>query len=326
MKYWRWIIGTIVVLLVLGAVAMGLLVQTFSQPVDPSTTATQKFVIPTGQSVQLIAQRLEQAGLIKNALFFRLTVKKLGLDGKLQAGSFELSPAYSPQKVAQTLIQGTEDVWITIPEGLRTEEIAEYIASYDLELFDSLDFISGAKGMEGTLFPDTYLVPKESTAKQILSLLNNTFEQKITSAFAQDITSSPHSLDELLIMASLIEREARQYGQMRHVSSILWNRVGIGMPLQVDATLQYVKGFSKDQQKWWAQPTREDKSIPSPYNTYLNPGLPPGPISNPGVQAFKAALNPLETNDFYYLHAPSGEMYFGSTLDEHNANVQRYLR
>ncbi len=318
--------------MIFGAVCMvgvGVLVflgYTLSQPVNPGSTATQQFVIANGQSVSAIAQKLETAGLVKNALVFRLIVRRNNLDTNLQAGSFDLSPALTPQQIAEKLTQGTADIWVTIPEGLRAEEITALFAASELSAFDSVDFLSLTKGSEGRLFPDTYLVPKQSSATLLASLLENTFEQKITTQFADEIAASDHTFEELLIMASLIQREARQYDQMRHVSSILWNRIAIDMPLQVDATLQYAKGFSASEQKWWSTPLKDDKQLVSPYNTYLNPGLPPAPICNPGEDAFRAALTPLATDDLYYLHAPSGEMYFGATLEEHNANVQRYLR
>lgn len=293
---------------------------------DPTNTATVRFVIPSGQSVQVIATRLQEIGVINNATAFRLLVRQLGLEGNLQAGSFELSPSQTAREIAFTLTQGSEDVWITIPEGLRVEEIGTQLASGALVNFDQDSFIALAKKDEGRLFPDTYLVPKESTAEYIHQLLLKTFEQKIATPLADEIEQSSYSFQELLTMASLVQREARTYEQMRHVSSILWNRVAIGMPLQVDATLQYAKGYDIRTGRWWSPPTSEDKNLASAYNTYQQPGLPKGPICNPGVDAFMATLRPLKTADLFYLHAPSGEMYFGKTLEEHNRNVQRYLR
>jgi UPF0755 protein len=320
------VIGMAAVFVLLIAAGAVLIINSMLQPVDATVTTREKFVIPAGQSSGTIAARLEAGGYIQNALLFRLVVRQEGLDGKLQAGSFELSPAMSPAEIARALTQGTEDTWITIPEGLRIEEIAESLEEYELSSYDAKDFLKAAAGLEGTLFPDTYLISKESTGAQIARLLNETYKKKIETGLAAEFTTSDKSPREILIMASLIEREAREYEQMRHVSGILWNRIEIGMPLQVDATLQYAKGYSASQQRWWSTPLREDKQIDSPYNTYQNLGLPPGPISNPGLNAFKAALDPLPTNDIYYLHAPSGEMYYGQTLDQHNANVQRYLR
>ncbi len=296
------------------------------QPVDSSATTREKFVIPSGQSVSRIAERLVADGIIRNALIFRGVVYLEGLDGRLQAGSFDLARSMSPAEIARALTQGTQDTWITIPEGWRMEEIAESLTEYELSEYDKEAFLDAAAGLEGQLFPDTYLIQRESTAEQIVALLQRTYQQKVVVGLADEIAQSDKPFDEILIMASLLEREAREYEQMRHVSGILWNRIEIGMPIQVDATLQYAKGYSASEQRWWSQPTREDKQITSPYNTYANVGLPPGPICNPGLQAFRAALDPLVTDDFYYLHAPTGEMYYGQTLDEHNANVQRYLR
>jgi UPF0755 protein len=320
------VLGVMVAVVLLVTAGGVLLANSLLQPVNPASTTREKFVIPSGQSVSTIAARLERDGFIRNALLFRLVVRQEGLDGKLQAGSFELSPAMSPAAVARALTQGTEDTWITITEGLRVEEIAETLAEYELSQFDKKDFLKAAEGLEGTLFPDTYLIPKESTGAQIARLLHETYKKKIEIGLAAEIAAAERPLTEVIVMASLIEREAREFQQMRHVSGILWHRIKIGMPLQVDATLQYAKGYDTRQKRWWATPLREDKQIVSAFNTYQNPGLPPRAICNPGLNAFKAALDPLPTDDLYYLHAPSGEMYFGQTLDQHNANVQRYLR
>ena len=131
---------------------------------------------------------------------------------------------------------------------------------------------------------------------------------------------------ESVILASIVEREAREPEQMRHVAGILLNRLEIGMALQVDATLQYVKGYDQARKTWWAPPTAADKQLSSPYNTYENPGLPPGPISNPGANALMAVANPIKSNDLFYLHTNDGNMYYAETYEEHQENIQKYLR
>ena len=127
-------------------------------------------------------------------------------------------------------------------------------------------------------------------------------------------------------MASIVEREARGADDMQHVAGILWNRIELGMPLQADATLQYLKGYNPVEQAWWTPPLAADKSLISPYNTYLNLGLPPRPICNPGLEAIKAAAQPLSTDDLFYLHDRQGKIHYAQTLDDHNLNVDRYLR
>ncbi len=296
------------------------------QPVSTGITQTQRFVVPKGEPVQKIATRLAEDGLIRNPWAFRLTVKLDKVESKLQAGSFELSPSMSLREIGQKLSTGTNDVWVTIPEGWRREEIAQSLSKLELGSYNAAEFLRVTEGLEGKLFPDTYLVPREMTSQALANVLTNTFEKKIEIGLADEIEASDHDFESALVMASLIEREARGYEEMRHVAGILWHRIAIGMPLQVDATLQYSKGYSATQQSWWVSPTAADKAVDSPFNTYSNPGLPPRPICNPGLDAVRAALNPLETDDLFYLHDGQGVIHYGRTLDEHNANVVRYLK
>lgn len=296
------------------------------QPVAPASQNTVDFIIPRGQSVAEIASRLEDQGLIRNAIAFRLVARVEGIEQRIQAGTFTLSAAQSTKEIALALTRGTEDVWITILEGWRAEEVAEYLAAQSLSNFEPTVFLKLSEQTAGKLFPDTYLVPREVTAEQLHALFTKTYQTKVANAFASEFESSPYSETEILTMASIIEREARDFEQMRHVSGILWNRIEIGMALQVDATLQFVEGYNAQTQSWWSPPDPASKALASPYNTYVFPGLPPGPIANPGLDAIKAALDPLPVNDLFYLHTRSGEMYYAETLEEHNANIDRYLR
>lgn len=296
------------------------------QPVQPSTTDTQRFVIAKGSTVTAIATKLEAARLINSAIVFRIYARYSGLEKQFQAGSYELSAGMPLSEVATKLTSGSEDVWVTILEGWRKEEIAEYLASQELPEFSAEEFVEIASTSEGMLFPDTYLIPRESTASSIYALLTRTFEQKVTTPLASEIANSQFSIEELIVLASLIQREAKTEQDMRHVSSILQNRIEIGMPLQVDATLQYLAGYDSNEKSWWAQPDIAVKQSQSPFNSYTNPGLPPSPIANPGLQAIEAALNPLETDDIFYLHAPDGTMYYAKDLDTHNQYIERYLR
>lgn len=296
------------------------------QPANASQTATTKFVIPKGQAVAVIATRLQEEELIKNALVFRILAKVEGFETKLQSGSYDLSPAMTPSEIGGVLTEGANDAWVTILEGWRVEEIAESIDSQELTLFDPQEFIALAKSDEGKMFPDSYLVPREYTAKQLHALLLSTFETKVEMGLADEIAASERDFDDILVMASIVEREGRGLEQMRQVAGILWNRIDIGMPVQADATLQYIAGYNKAEKDWWSPPDVAVKSVQSPYNTYLNPGLPPRPIANPSLDAIKATLNPAQSDYLFYIHDLEGRMHYAETLDEHNANVQRYLR
>lgn len=312
-------------ILILGILA-GTLFLVLSQPVRSQVQESQRFVIPKGQAVSIIANRLQEEGLIKNALVFRFIVKKEGLGNKIQAGSFDLSPSMSSTEIARQLTQGTYDIWITIPEGWRREEIAQSLSKQELEAFSQEDFLALTSGKEGRLFPDTYLVPRQMSTEQVAELLEQTFERKIVTGLAEEIRASVYDFDQALIMASIVEREALGSEQMRMVAGVLWNRIELGMPLQADATLQYIKGYDAVENSWWGTPLVADRQRNSPFNTYRNPGLPPAPIANPGLEAITAALNPASTSYLYYLHDQEGEIHYAQDLAGHNANVEQYLR
>ncbi|NCN87328.1 MAG: endolytic transglycosylase MltG [Candidatus Pacebacteria bacterium] len=303
----------------------GIYIASLFNPLNSDQTAEKQFVIPKGQSISKIGTRLKEEGFIKSDLIFKLVVKKEKLENKIQAGSFKLSPSMNLLEIAHSLTTGTEDAWVTIQEGWRKEEIAESIVRQGFEFFDKDEFLKLAKDDEGRLFPDTYLVPQQITAKQFYNLLINTFDKKI-SELEDDIDNSGKTLDEIIIMASLVEREGRGYENLRTVSGILWNRIEIGMALQVDATLQYSKGYSSIYKTWWGEPTAQDKEVDSPYNTYQNAGLPPGPISNPGLDALEATINPIQSDYLYYIHDKSGQGHYATSYDGHLENINNYLR
>ncbi len=319
-KLFLFFLGFIVFAVVIAVIVVAY----FLQPVDSSDQTLIRFVIPKGRSTLDIAQQLKDKGLIKNPIAF-MVYYRLNQDQEIQAGSFELSRSMSVGDIFQRLSQGTDDVWITLIEGLRREEIAQSLDQYNLTAYDKQDFLSQTVGSEGQLFPDTYLISKETSTQKIISLLQNTFEKKIEQ-LQPAINQSPWTLSELLIMASLLEREAQGKEQMQIVSGVLWKRLEMGMPLQVDASLQYAKGFNEEIQSWWTVPKTEDKKINSKFNTYQNPGLPPHPICNPGLDAIEASINPTSSDYLYYLHDPQGQIHFAETLDEHNQNINRYLR
>lgn len=306
-------------------VGAGFYIMTWFGPVDPNNKTDQQFAIPKGQAIAKIGERLEEAGLIKNALAFRWIVKKDGLDNKIQAGSFKLNPALSTSEIAKTLTTGTQDSWVTLQEGWRKEEIAESLARQNFSHFESEDFLILAAESEGKLFPDTYLIPQQMSAQQFYDLLINTYERKVgpLNLGNNNFELSEH---EILTLASLVEREGRGVTDMRNVAGILLNRLEIGMALQVDATLQYANGYDLIQKTWWREPTALDKETVSAFNTYLNPGLPPTPICNPGLDAIQAVLNPIPSDNLYYLHDMSGIGHYAQTYEEHLANINKYLR
>ncbi|HNV44959.1 endolytic transglycosylase MltG [Candidatus Woesebacteria bacterium] len=296
------------------------------QAPNSSDQSTVTFIIPKGEATQNIAQRLKAEGLIRSPLAFRLALYQQGKQTSIQAGSFKLSPSMSVSELTQVLTKGTDDLWITIPEGWRREEIAASLVKQDLSEFDEQEFLVLTDGLEGQLFPDTYLVPKASTTASIVNLLVNTFESKVLTALAEDLASSQLDLNQILTLASLVQRESANEQDMPLIAGILFNRLEINMPLQVDATLQYVKGYSVAEQTWWSNPVAADKNLASAFNTYQNPGLPPQPICNPGLAAIKAVLHPQSTTALYYIHDLADQIHTADTIEGHNANVNQYLR
>lgn len=275
------------------------------------------FVIEKGQGVREIANKLKNEDLIKDPVVFFLLVKKMGLDGKIQAGDFRLSPSMTTNDIAQTLTHGTLDIWVTIPEGKRVEEIAQILSS-KLPTYDD-SWRNELIKYEGYLFPDTYLIPKDADVNFVVSMMKNNFNNKISK-----LNIKPDDLERTVIIASLIEREAKFDNDRLLVSSVIQNRLRIGMALNIDATVQYALGYQPSKKIWWKILAPDDLKINSPYNTYKNPDLPPTSICNPGFSSLEAAANPARTDYLYYISDKSGHNHYAKTLEEHNANIRRY--
>ncbi len=284
---------------------------------DTNNRTPKIFIIDQGQGVREIAKNLKEEGLIKDQIVFFLLTKQMGLDQKIQAGDYRLFPSMTADQIAKELTHGTLDIWVTIPEGQRAGQIAEalkdkmpeYQESWDQELEDN----------EGYLFPDTYLFPKESDIDTIISIMKGNFESKYQTI---DSKGSGLSKEELVTLASLIEREAKHDQDRAMVASVIHNRLSQGMKLDIDATIQYAQG--KVNGKWWTPITQDDYTMNSPYNTYLINGLPPGPISNPGLSSLQAAANPSETDYLYYITDKNGINRYGKSFAEHQANIKKY--
>ncbi len=310
---------TIAILLVLLLVAFGWWINGTSAANSKDKTP-KIFVIENGQGVRAIAKNLKDEGLIKDQVVFFLLTKQLGLDNKVQAGSFRLNPSMSAKEIANELTHGTLDIWVTIPEGQRAGEIADVLEKNMPNYDPSWDAV--LEENEGYLFPDTYLFPKEATIETIVAAMRDNFESKYAEL---DTSKSKLSKNEIITLASLIEREARHAEDRPMVSSVIYNRLNEGMSLDIDATLQYILGYQKDQKRWWKEGlTNEDKKLNSPFNTYRVAGLPPRPIANPGIASLKAALNPADTPYFFYITDVNGINRYGKTLAEHEANIEKY--
>lgn len=316
----------IVVFLIIAVLLVGSVMLWYREatlPVNTTDPITDIFVIHPGESIRTIANNLENEGFIRDSLAFFLIVKQQGIERNIQAGDFRLSTAMTAQEILEQLQHGTIDVWVTIPEGWRNEEIAVKLTQ-ELAIPEQ-EFLQYAE--EGYMFPDTYLFPKLASGSAVAQKMNNTFDQKITEAYADEIAASEFTLHEIVTLASLVEREAQFEDERPVVASVLINRIHDGMALNIDATLQYALGYQAGEKDWWKQTlTNEDKEIESPYNTYKYAGLPPGPIANPGLSAIVAVLRPADTNYFYYLHDSDGRIHPAETYEQHLQNIEMYLQ
>ena len=290
--------------------------------VDLSDSTPEIFVIARGEGARSVATRLASEKLVRSSTGFFLLVKFMGIERSLQAGDFRLNRTMDASVVAQTLTHGTLDVWVTTLEGWRVEEIAtKLVKALDIP---EAEFLKHSR--EGYMFPDTYLIPKDATAGAIAKIFYDNFEQKTASLHA-DAAKSGLTFDQVVILASIVEREGRTDEDRPVIAGILLHRIEADWPLQADATLQYALGYQPAEKSWWKKYLiDEDKNVKSPFNTYRNPGLPLGPISSPGLASIKAVIYPKATEYWYYIHDMAGRAHYAKTIEEHTANIAKFLQ
>lgn len=298
----------------------------------------QTFEIKSGEGVKEIAKNLESGQLVKSDLYFNYFIWKTGSREKLQAGKYELRGSMTIPEIVQVLSLGevvSNEVKITFPEGTSLKDMAEILKQKG---FDSENFLNIAKSgagvkadyeflaskpekasLEGFLFPDTYIFWKDTNEANIASRMLLNFEEKLTLEMRSEIKKQNRTVFEAVTMASILEKEVKTPEDMKIASGIFWDRIEFGMPLQSCATIAYVLGKEKKQYSF------DDTRTPSSYNTYINKGLPPGPINNPGMNALRAAIFPAKTDYVYFLTDPeTGKTIFSSTIEEHDANKVKY--
>ncbi|OGG28851.1 hypothetical protein A2973_04495 [Candidatus Gottesmanbacteria bacterium RIFCSPLOWO2_01_FULL_49_10] len=292
-------------------------------PVDTRDPSPRIFVVHRGEGVKSIAARLSQERFIRSSTGFFLLVKFMRIERDLEAGDFRLNSAMDARAIAKELTHGILDVWVTTLEGWRVEEIASKLAK-DLNIPET-EFLKYAR--EGYMFPDTYLIPRDATPAAIAAMFRTTFDVKVPPQFHIDVKKTGLSFDEVIVLASIVEREGRTDEDRPVIAGILLKRLKADWPLQTDATLQYALGYQVYEKTWWKKVlTNDDKKIASPYNTYLHPNLPPKPIANPGLASIKAVIYPEDSNYWYYLHDPRGSAHYARTIEEHEQNIASYLR
>lgn len=299
-----------------------------SQVANPQDKQTKIFIVSRGEGIRQVSSRLEDERFIRSKLAFFLLVKMKGAEKNIQAGTFRLSSSMRPEVIIKELLHGTLDIWVTTVEGWRNEEIAALLEK-ELQI-PSVDFLKIAQ--IGYMFPDTYAFPKEASGGAVAKIIKANFERKFDQKLKEAVKKEGLTEEEAIILASIVEREAK-YGEDRPlVAGILLNRLRQEMPLQADATVQYAVAMKQcsnvavQQCDWWPKNlTKDNLKIDSLYNTYLNVGLPPTPISNPGLEAIKAVTYPQKTDYLFYLSDKEGRMHYAQTLDEHNENIRKYL-
>jgi UPF0755 protein len=324
--------GSIVVLLALVILA-GLAWFGVSVFLDRSHPATvTQVIVPRGSTFHDIADQLAHAGVIANATTFRLYAKLEHADTSAHAGAFRFEPHQSAAGVLQQLESGGAQIarWVTIPEGFTAKEIAQRMQDegfgdarvyYKAFMHDSI-VVDGArtKNLEGYLFPSTYLIPVDATPRVVERILTAQFRKELPSDAAAKAKAHGLTVPQAVVVASLIEREAKADDERPLMAGVYYNRLRLGMPLEVDASIEYALP------EHHSVITYGDLKTNSPYNTYLHQGLPPTPIANPGGPSLQAAFNPKPSPYLYYVYKGNGHHAFAKTLAEQNANIAKYLK
>jgi UPF0755 protein len=277
------------------------------------------FSVISGQSLEEVTNSLYEMKAIRYPLIFRSYVILQGGEKSVQAGDYLLDKKQGPEALARRLVKGDfhlDTIRVTIPEGWNVYEISEYL-SKTLINFDKEKFVKVSEPKEGYLFPDTYFVSPAIKPEDLVQRMAKTFNEKIQKV--PGLATSTYKVKDAIIMASILEREARSMEARRTIAGILWNRIKIGMPLQVDVSFLYINGKDTFDLSY------ADLKIDDPYNTYVNKGLPPGPIGNPGIDSIFAAINPINTKYLYFLTGKDGKMYYAKTFEEHKLNKVKYL-
>jgi UPF0755 protein len=297
----------------------------------------QPFTISAGEGVVSVANRLEQAGLVASSDAFRTYLVYSGLDTSMQAGQFTLSPALSAMQIAQRLQDATpQQLKFVVLPGWRTEEIAASLPTSGLNFTaaqfmaaagdprDRFDYMPAGVSAEGFLFPDQYTLPRGIQADQLVALLMNHFDVALAPELRDGFVKQGLTIYQAVTLASIVQREALQDDEQPVIASVFLNRIAAGMHLETDPTIQYALGFDVVTNSWWRSPlSLDDLKVVSPYNTYSNAGLPPGPISNPSLTALRAVAFPAVTPYLYFRARcdGSGRHAFAKTFDEQMNNA-----
>jgi len=289
-------------------------------------------VIDRGSTFSQAAQRLAAAGVIQHVFAFRILARFLGVEGDVLAGEYRFPARVTQREVLQaiTTVGAQAASWVTIPEGFTAAQIAARLQSEGIgsasgflqNFMHQRLVIDGAQtqSLEGFLFPSTYLVPLGAAPSEVAAMLTAEFYRELPADAATRARRLRVTVPQAVTIASLVEREAKREADRPRIAEVIYNRLRLRMPLQIDATIEYALPRYKSVLSF------SDLQVRSPYNTYVHAGLPPTPIANPGRRSLEAALHPSKGDDLYYVYCGSGAHVFAKTLAEHQANVARCLR
>jgi UPF0755 protein len=324
-------------LFVLGLLAFGIFffyqfyIGGINYALNSDSSARVTFDVKKGSTASAVADQLAEEGLIKSPLVFKLYLKQNDLSDQIKAGRVILQEDFDLKQIVDSLLKGgSDEISVTLLEGWTIEQIAEYLEEMGLTTVQEFmscvancsfefDFLPSGY-LEGYLYPDTYFVNLNSYDNdRFITRLIQTLENRLDDEDFAAVESSGRTFEEIMIMASIVEREERDPDERPVIAGILWDRFDNQVGLGADATVLYALGRTK------GGLTYDDLQVDSPYNTRKYRGLPPTPIANPSISSIRAAIYPKKTEYFYYLHGPDGQVHYGKTLDEHNENKAKYL-
>jgi UPF0755 protein len=313
----------IIIVLIIIAIAVGVVVfiyqRQFAAP--QKTTETERIVVNITTSEKDFIQKLKEQGYIRSEWAFNHVLQKKGWQGEILAGGYMVSKGMDAWQLANVLVNNPYQKWIVIPEGLRATEIAEKLQTIlSWASTTTSEFLLNSK--EGYIFPDTYLINLDYTGKDVATRMQSQFNEKTGDLFKEAAKKDIRN-DTLIILASLVQREAANDEEMPMIAGIIWNRWLKNMPFQIDATIQYALAKEGD---WWPKIKPEDYKLDSLYNTYVHKGKPPSPICNPGLAAINAVVNSEDSEYLYYLHDNEGQIHLAKTYQEHLNNIDKYLK
>ncbi len=291
----------------------------------PTSLSSEKirFVIPQDVKNEETVTRLRSENFIRSEKLFNFLAGMMKFPGTIEPGAYLLSHRMTLIDIANTILFKPYQKWIILVPGLRKEQVAERLGKkFNWTEAKTREFLDNAK--EGYLFPDTYLLNVDYTGKEAAERLISNFNEHFDAKLQKDLLAQNVRIDTAVKIASLIERESGGDEDKALIAGVIWNRLNEGMKLQIDATIQYIIGTSAD---WWPILSGGNlRSFESPYNTYLNKGLPPGPIANPSLASINASVYPAQTDCFYYLHSKDKSIHCSVTYEEHLKNIERYLK